>query len=246
MLQVVADMHCHTIASTHAYNTLFEMARYAADKGLAFIGITDHGPDMPDAPHRWHFLNTRIWPKEIEGITVVPGVEANVLDFEGRLDLRGVYLESLPWVVASCHREALQPGSVEQHTQMWKKVAQNPHVDLVGHCGQELFAFHKEEVIKTFKEYGKIVEINNNSALVRPDSVKNCVEIARLCKKYEVPVCVNSDAHIAFQVGAVEESLRMLEEIGFPEKLILNADAERITQYLQEKKGVEYRPVSRQ
>ena len=29
-----ADLHTHTIASGHAYNTIREMARAAADKGL--------------------------------------------------------------------------------------------------------------------------------------------------------------------------------------------------------------------
>lgn len=245
-MRVIADMHCHTLASSHAYNTLFEMARRAREVGLSFIAITDHGPQMPDAPHIWHFQNVRIWPKEIEGMTVIPGVEANVKNFEGKLDLDQRDLAKLPWVIASCHKEAITPGTVEEHTAMWKQVAQNPHVDLIGHCGQEIFAFHKEEVIKTFKEYGKMVEINNNSALVRKDSVKNCVEIARLCKKYEVPVCVNSDAHIAYQVGAVDKSLEMLREVGFPTELIFNLDADRISDYLKNKKGLDYRPAQNQ
>ena len=42
----VMDMHTHTIASGHAYNTIYEMARWAASKGVALLGITDHGPRM--------------------------------------------------------------------------------------------------------------------------------------------------------------------------------------------------------
>lgn len=34
-----ADLHTHTIASGHAYNTIREMARAAADKGLKALGI---------------------------------------------------------------------------------------------------------------------------------------------------------------------------------------------------------------
>lgn len=242
-MQIIADMHCHTIASSHAYNTLFEMARAGKEAGLSMMAITDHGPGMPDAPHRWHFLNMRIWPTVIEGITVIPGVEANVKDFEGALDLSKDYLKQIPWVIASCHREAITPGTREDHTHMWLKIAKNPLVDLIGHCGQEIYAFDQETVIRAFKEYGKIVEINNNSAVVRPDSIKNCADIARLCKKYEVPVCVNTDAHLAYQVGHVERVQAMLQEIEFPEELVFNANSERMTQYLAQK-GYHYAPVS--
>lgn len=33
------DLHTHTIASGHAYNTLYEMAQSAAEKGLALYGL---------------------------------------------------------------------------------------------------------------------------------------------------------------------------------------------------------------
>ena len=41
------DLHTHTLASGHAYNTLMEMIRAAADKGLALYGCADHAPSMP-------------------------------------------------------------------------------------------------------------------------------------------------------------------------------------------------------
>lgn len=41
--------------------------------------------------------------------------------------------------------------------------------------------------------------------------------------KYEVPISVDSDSHICYRVGHVEGALEMLEEIGFPEELIINS-----------------------
>ena len=41
------DLHTHTIASGHAYNTLYEMAQAAADKGLSLYGCSEHAPAMP-------------------------------------------------------------------------------------------------------------------------------------------------------------------------------------------------------
>ena len=42
----ILDIHTHTVASGHAYNTIYEMAQSASRKGLALLGISDHGPAM--------------------------------------------------------------------------------------------------------------------------------------------------------------------------------------------------------
>ena len=41
------DVHTHTVVSGHAYSSLQEMARAAADKGIEVLGITEHGPSIP-------------------------------------------------------------------------------------------------------------------------------------------------------------------------------------------------------
>ena len=51
--------------------------------------------------------------------------------------------------------------------------------------------------------------------------------------KYEVPIVVDSDSHICYRVGHVEGALEMLEEIGFPEELIINSSMERLGAYFK-------------
>ena len=43
-MKIIADMHTHTVASTHAYSTIKEMAEAARDAGLEYLAITDHTP----------------------------------------------------------------------------------------------------------------------------------------------------------------------------------------------------------
>ena len=43
----VLDVHTHTLASGHAYNTIMEMAKAASEKGMELLGITEHAPAMP-------------------------------------------------------------------------------------------------------------------------------------------------------------------------------------------------------
>ena len=111
----------------------------------------------------------------------------------------------------------------------------NPHVDVIGHSGDQRYLFDYRPVIEEFGRQGKVVEINSHSFVIRPGSDVNCRKIARLCAEMEVPVLVNSDAHVCYNVGHVQEAVAMLEEIHFPERLVLNAHADRLMEYLKEK-----------
>ena len=79
-MQLIADLHTHTLCATHAYHTLDEMAAAAKDCGYRALAITDHAPAMPDAPHRWHFENPTALPRTIGDVIMLYGAEANVVD----------------------------------------------------------------------------------------------------------------------------------------------------------------------
>ena len=51
------DLHTHTLACGHAYNTLYEMARSASEKGVPLFGSSDHAPAMPGSCHKYYFTN---------------------------------------------------------------------------------------------------------------------------------------------------------------------------------------------
>ena len=78
----LTDTHAHTVASTHAFSTVEEYFRAASDKGLQLFSITDHGPEMPDSPHPWHFGNMRVLPRIRYGVAMLRGIEANILSAE--------------------------------------------------------------------------------------------------------------------------------------------------------------------
>ena len=80
------DLHMHTVASTHAYSTLHDYIAEAKRKGIKLFAITDHGPDMADAPHYWHFVNMRIWPRVVDGVGILRGIESNIKNIAGEID----------------------------------------------------------------------------------------------------------------------------------------------------------------
>ena len=235
-MNIVADLHCHTIASDHAFSTVSENQQAAKEKNLIALGVTDHGYGMADAPHPWHFDALKMLPRQVNGVYLIRGAEANIVDYEGHLDLTDEELKKLDLVIASFHVPCCPPcKDPEQVSAAWMAVARNPHVDVIGHSGDQRYLFDYRPVIEEFGRQGKVVEINSHSFVVRPGSDVNCRKIARLCAEMEVPVLVNSDAHVCYNVGHVQEAVAMLEEIHFPERLVLNAHADRLMEYLKEK-----------
>lgn len=79
---------------------------------------------------------------------------------------------------------------------------------------------------------GKLIEINNNSFYFRKSSCENCLEIAKVCKKFGAMIVVNSDAHFSSKVGECAQALELLKGIDFPEELIVNSDEDRFKSYL--------------
>lgn len=232
-MKIIADTHTHTLASTHAYSTLLENASAASQIGLKYMAVTDHAPAMPDAPHLWHFLNLRLLPFEINGVRILRGVEANIIDKDGNIDLDDEVLSSLEWVVASFHIPAVKKTlSIDEVTSAYIAVANNPYIDVIGHSGTYEFGYDYEKVIPIFAENNKLVEINENSFTVRGESKRNCMKIAKLCKLLGAKVIVNSDAHFAYSIGKVERTMDFLKRIDFPEELIVNSSVKRFEEYL--------------
>ena len=233
--EIAADLHCHTIASDHAYSTVTEVAQAAADHGLLAVAITDHGIGMEDAPHVWHFVNLPILPAAIAGVRVLSGVEANVMDRTGRLDMPPEVLDRLDIVVASMHRGLMPEEGIEACTEAWLALANNPLVDILGHSGTPCFAYDYERVIPECGRQGKVIEINENTFAVRRDSLDNCRRIAALCRRYGVRVTLDSDAHYHAAVGRVSNCRRLLQEVEFPEELVINGSREAFAAYCREK-----------
>ena len=74
-MQIIADTHTHTIASTHAFSTAQEMIKSASEKGLYAIALTDHGYNMPGAPKNgeWFFDCLGAIPAYMYGVRVLKG-----------------------------------------------------------------------------------------------------------------------------------------------------------------------------
>lgn len=239
-MEIVADLHTHTLASTHAFNTVTEMARAAYAMGHKAIAITDHGPKMPDSPHIWHFYNLMRLPQKIEGVYLLRGMEADVLNTKGELDFTDELFARIrpDWVIASIHSDTLEQGNYTQDdfNELWLRIAENPYVDMIGHSETKRYRYDYDALVRVFAQKGKVVELNANSVNVRPGSEENMKQLALACKRAGAPVAVNSDGHSMYHVGKVEYILNLLQEIEFPQELVINASMKTLVQTLKEHK----------
>ena len=235
-MKLIADLHTHTIASTHAYATVTEMANEASKLGLFAIAITDHARTMPGAPGPFYFESLGILPEYLQGVRLLRGIEANICDYDGNIDVEASLQQQLDWIVASMHTITLDgKATVEKCTNAYLKLAENPNVNVIGHSGSDYFKYDYEKVIPAFAKNGKLVEINDSAFRYGRDYVGNCVTIAKLCKKYGARICVDTDAHFTNTLGRAYKTLKMLEDIDFPEKLIVNTSVENLKAYFDEK-----------
>lgn len=236
-MKIIADTHTHSLACDHAYSTITENVTVASQKGLKFLCTTEHSSGVPGAPSKLHFRNLSTLPRYIQGVMVVRGAEVNILDEEGTMEFDEDLLGRLEWIIGSMHVTNYKPATKAEHTKAWMNVAQNPQVHIIGHCGDSRFEFDHKPVLQEFAKTHKVVEINSHSFDGRPGSHENCPKIAALCAEYNIPIVVSSDAHYCEEIGDFTTALSVLENIGFPEELILNADSQRFLNYLHQING---------
>ena len=237
-MKILVDTHTHTNASAHAFSTLEENLHHAASLGLEAIAITNHAPGMPDSPHIWHFDCLPNIPREVHGVKVLYGVEADVLDADGMLDMPPSVLSKLDVVIVSMHHELFKPQNRKAHTQAYINALNNPYVDIIGHSGSPEYEYDIDAVLAVAKKEGKMIEINNNSHLVRKGNIENCRRIAKRCMDMGVYVVVSSDSHISVNVGNVSEAMVMMDDINFPEELVANTSLDKFLSILRQRKLV--------
>lgn len=234
-MNIELDVHTHTLASGHAFSTLQEMARTAADKGLKLLGITEHTPGIPGTCNLIYFRNLHVIPRHMYGIDLLLGAEINILDTHGHIDLDEFHLNKLDLRIAGIHSLCYEPGTREENTHGLVEVIRNPFIHIISHPGDGTAQLHFEPLVLAAKEHHTLLEINNSSLKPirhKEEARGNNLEILRLCKRYEVPVILGSDAHISFDIANYQYALELVAETEFPEALIMNTSVQQFTDYL--------------
>lgn len=224
-MKILLDVHTHTLASGHAFSTLQEMVCAAAEKQLKILGITEHSPGIPGSCDPIYFRNLHVVPRQMYGVSLLLGAELNITDTKGNIDMDESYLSMLDIRIAGIHSLCFTPGTIDENTSGMITAISNPYIDIISHPGDGATPLLFEPIVQAAKKYNTLLEINNSSLDPRrkkENARNNNLTILNLCKKYEVPVILGSDAHISFDIARYDNIYELLSITRFPEKLIIN------------------------
>lgn len=231
----ILDLHTHTYASGHAYNTLYEMVKSASDRGIQLFGSSDHTPAMPNSCGAFYFINFKVIPRDLYGLHLLMGCELNILDYEGHVDLNEHYLQKVDYAIASIHEPCYKGGTVAENTRAYLGAIQNPYVNIIGHPDDGRFPCDYDTIAAAAKEHHKLLEVNNSSLhplSPRPGARENYRKMLEYCRRYGVSIIIDSDAHIACDVGNHGLAHELLAELDFPEELVVNTSIDKVLPYI--------------
>ena len=240
-MNIKIDTHSHTIASGHAYSTIHEMIAMAEAKGLEILAITEHAPAMPGSAHDYYFANSRILPRDYGQVFVLFGVELNILDRSGRVDLHPARIDEMDIVIASLHDHVFDDvRSKDSYTDAYVNAMNNPAIRIIGHPDDSRNVPDFETVVRVAKETDTLLEINNSSLMpgsFRIRARENIIRVLELCKKYKAKVTTGSDAHVDRDVGNFEKVKEIFETCNFPEELVVTTDTRKLIPYVNPEIG---------
>lgn len=251
-IPILFDLHTHSISSGHhTTDTITDLARTAADRGLTLLGISDHGPAMAGAPSAAYFRGLARGPKERFGLRLLYGVELNILDEQGSLDLPTDILATLDYAAAGLHAGSRAgtssgPGTsiYQGHTAQdaitgaYLATMANPHVHIIAHCDDPKFPADYQALAAAAKTNHVLLELNEASLApnsYRGDAKPAARELLRWCAHYDHPILLGSDSHGRAGVGVFTHCQALLAEANFPSELVLNQWPERVLEFLRRK-----------
>ena len=236
-MEIKIDTHVHTTASGHAYSVLSDYVRVAVKKGIELFALTDHGPSMPGGPHLYHLANQLAIPRIMDGVEILRGVEANIMDYDGEIDIPNYILKRLDIVLASLHPPCLEAGTLEENTAALTNAIKSGKIDIIGHTGNPAFEIDIYDVVTCAKKYNVALELNSGSFRgSRVSSWDNCVDIAKACKEVGTKVTTGSDSHVHCYLGEFGKIYKIFEDVDFPMELVITESKDKLKKFLKSRR----------
>lgn len=231
------DVHMHTV-ETDGRCTIEEMAEAAKVRGYQYMAITDHSKNLAmangldDKRALAHIKRIREANRRIEGITILAGIEVDILA-DGALDLSDDVLAQMDIVIASVHSAFNQDRA--QMTERLVKAVAHPHVSLLGHptgrllLRRDAYAVDMDAVLKAALQHKTAMELN-----AYPDRLDLCDVHLRMARERGVPIVINTDAHHTSHMDLIKYGVLQARRAWLGPRHVLNTlPAEEFRQAMQ-------------
>ncbi len=195
-MRPLMDLHTHTLASGHAYSTLKENLEEAKKMGLKILGTSEHARMMPGTAPLIYFQNFKVIPKEVDGVRLVNGIEANIFDEHGSIDVEEPILSKMDYIIASLHTPCITNLEIVKNTAALVGAAENPEVTVIGHPDDDRYPIDPDEVAAAAAENGSL-----NPLSTRINGPKNIRKVLEACRKYHTMVLMGRTAISVMRSG---------------------------------------------
>ena len=237
-MKQTGDFHTHSKFSRfgHGKDSIQDMVKQAEELGLASLAITDHGPRHIFFPiSKKNLKKAREIVDQINKtskVKVYLGVEANLVGFNGDIDLTDEQLKMLDILCVGYHMGSFadfvgfvfkknnSQKQIEKNTQAYINLLNRYNVNVITHI-QEHIRVNLKPIAELCAKKGTLIEINNKHLRLSSEDAKILIESG--CK-----MIVNSDAHSKDKVGKVDNALNFIKQNNIPLDRVVNIDKEYI------------------
>ena len=240
-MSISFDLHTHTVYS-HGKGTILENAAAADEAGLSVLGIADHGPGhrgfgikLSDVPQMRNDIEE--CREKYPGLKVLLGVEANIINRSGALDITAEQAGLFDYIIAGYHygvfgEEPLRAclvhaggfwyrlGGTQSRTAALRNTGlvisaiENNNIKILSHPGEKA-EFDIEAIAKCCEERGVLMEINDHHRCLTVDGIKTA-------GRFDVSFILGSDAHVPANVGRISLAMERVIKSGLEPSRIVN------------------------
>jgi len=220
-MKVIYDLHTHTIFS-HGSGTIEDNVKVAKEKGLTKIAITDHGfehgsfavkrKNLPFMKSECQRLSKKY------DIEVLLGVEANLLNYSGEIDIKEEDKKYLDIIIMGYHK-LLKPkwkqfwfmitskifkgkSQIEKITNAYIRAINKYHIKILTHLNYGV-KVDIQKLAPVCLEKGVLIELNGKRINFNKEEID-------FMKKINSKFILSSDAHSPQNVGETNLGLNFI------------------------------------
>ncbi|NLY08427.1 MAG: PHP domain-containing protein [Tissierellia bacterium] len=241
-MKIIGDYHTHTVYS-HGKGTIEDNLKAAINMELHYIGISDHGPN-----HVLYGLKREKYStmrREVDllnkkynyyGTKLLLGVEANVIGFDGTIDVTDEDRVYLDYILLGYHY-LIKMCTIEDYY-LWFVRNQ---IDQSFYCSKKFKDITTKALIKAMERYpilaithpgakvnididelAKAAKINNVALEINEKNHELSIEGLSKLADTDNLFLLSSDAHRSIDVGQVSNAINRVEIAGIDPVRIMN------------------------
>ncbi|MBN1308504.1 MAG: hypothetical protein JXA18_11335 [Chitinispirillaceae bacterium] len=233
---IAVDFHVHSIFSLCGLHTVLELLEHGRTIGMRGFAVTDHGPALGGR------LNTVFFERFVSPdphFGILKGIECNLLDREGAIDLPGEYLRFLDILLCGFHHNFPKGLGRQAYTGiMLAALRRNPMVDIVTHPNDAAYPVDYGALAEAAAAAGAAIELNNSKLRYPRSTPAEAVALLVACKEMRCRVAVCSDTHAIHELGDDAAVAPLLRQVDFPQELIVNRTAAAAFDFVEQRRAL--------